>query len=142
MNSKHQVNDMFYNDNKTKEWFTDIDISCVEDDMLVNEIMEITLKDYSIEGKDMEKMTEKDMERLRYALVEGVAIQLSHEYEDEESFEKKFGNTETLEDAVALYCRYKNDEDVRYMCQKWISKFPIDKEYLLSLFGQTERCMC
>ena len=134
MNSKHQVNDMFYNDNKTKEWFTDIDISCVEDDMLVNEIMEITLKDYSIEGKDMEKMTEKDMERLRYALVEGVAIQLSHEYEDEEDFEKKFGNTETLEDAVALYCRYKNDEDVQSMCNKWMLKFPNDKEYLLSLF--------
>ena len=33
MNSKHQVNDMFYNDNKTKEWFTDIDISCVDLDI-------------------------------------------------------------------------------------------------------------
>ena len=81
------------------------------------------------------------MDNLRYTLVEGVAIQLSHEYEDEEDFEKKFGNTDTLEDAVDLYCRYKNDEDVRSMCQKWISKFPIDKEYLLSLFGQTEEVL-
>ena len=139
MNSKHQTQE--YRDNKTKERFADVEICCESDDLLANETAETILRDYS-DKIAKTTMTEKDMERLRYALVEGVAIQLSHEYEDEESFEKKFGNTDTLEDAVALYCRYKNDEDVRYMCQKWISKFPIDKEYLLSLFGQTERCMC
>ena len=140
MNSKHQTQE--YRDNKTKERFADVEICCESDDLLANETAETIFRDYSIEGKDMEKMTEKDVERLRYTLIEGVAIQLSHEYEDEEDFEKKFGNTDTLEDAVALYCRYKNDEDVRSMCQKWISKFPIDKEYLLSLFGQTEMYMC
>ena len=83
----------------------------------------------------MKKMTREDKENLRSALVEGIAIQLSHEYEDEEKFEEKFGNTDTLEDALNLYCKYKHDEDVHYMCEKWISKFPDDKEYLLSLFG-------
>ena len=139
MNSKHQTQE--YRDNKTKERFADVEICCESDDLLANETAETILRDYS-DKIAKTTMTEKDMDNLRYTLIEGVAIQLSHEYEDEEDFEKKFGNTETLEDAVALYCRYKNDEDVRYMCQKWISKFPIDKEYLLSLFGQTERCMC
>ena len=135
MNSKHQTKE--YRDNKTKERFADVEICCESDDLLANETAETILRDYS-DKIAKTTMTEKDMDNLRYTLIEGVAIQLSHEYEDEEDFEKKFGNTDTLEDAVDLYCRYKNDEDVRYMCQKWISKFPSDKEYLLSLFGQTE----
>ena len=139
MNSKHQTQE--YRDNKTKERFADVEICCESDDLLANETAETILRDYS-DKIAKTTMTEKDMDNLRYTLIEGVAIQLSHEYEDEEDFEEKFGNTDTLEDAIDLYCRYKNDEDVRYMCQKWISKFPIDKEYLLSLFGQTERCMC
>lgn len=138
MNSKHQTQE--YRDNKTKERFADVEICCESDDLLANETAETILRDYS-DKIAKTTMTEKDMDNLRYTLIEGVAIQLSHEYEDEEDFEKKFGNTETLEDAVDLYCRYKNDEDVRYMCQKWISKFPIDKEYLLSLFGQTEEVL-
>ena len=138
MNSKHQTQE--YRDNKTKERFADVEICCESDDLLANETAETILRDYS-DKIAKTTMTEKDMDNLRYTLIEGVAIQLSHEYEDEEDFEKKFGNTETLEDAVALYCRYKNDEDVRYMCQTWISKFPIDKEYLLSLFGQTEEVL-
>ena len=132
MNSKHQTQE--YRDNKTKERFADVEICCESDDLLANETAETILRDYS-DKIAKTTMTEKDMDNLRYTLIEGVAIQLSHEYEDEEDFEEKFGNTDTLEDAVDLYCRYKNDEDVRYMCQKWISKFPIDKEYLLSLFG-------
>ena len=135
MNSKHQTQE--YRDNKMKERFADVEICCESDDLLANETAETILRDYS-DKIAKTTMTEKDMDNLRYTLIEGVAIQLSHEYEDEEDFEKKFGNTDALEDAVDLYCRYKNDEDVRYMCQKWISKFPSDKEYLLSLFGQTE----
>ena len=135
MNSKHQTQE--YRDNKQKERFADIDICCETENLLANEIRETILRDYS-DKIAKATMTEKDMDNLRYTLIEGVAIQLSHEYEDEEDFEEKFGNTDTLEDAVDLYCGYKNDEDVRYMCQKWISKFPSDKEYLLSLFGQTE----
>ena len=132
MNSKHQTQK--YRDNKTKERFADVEICCESDDLLANETAETILRDYS-DKIAKTTMTEKDMDNLRYTLIEGVAIQLSHEYEDEEDFEKKFGNTETLEDAVALYCRYKNDEDVRSMCNKLMLKFPNDKEYLLALFG-------
>ena len=132
MNSKHQTQE--YRDNKTKERFADVEICCESDDLLANETAETILRDYS-DKIAKTTMTEKDMDNLRYTLIEGVAIQLSHEYEDEEDFEEKFGNTDTLEDAVDLYCRYKNDEDVRSMCNKWMLKFPNDKEYLLALFG-------
>ena len=97
MNSKHQTQE--YRDNKTKERFADVEICCESDDLLANETAETILRDYS-DKIAKATMTEKDMDNLRYTLIEGVAIQLSHEYEDEESFEKKFGNTETLEDAV------------------------------------------
>ena len=132
MNSKHQTQE--YRDNKTKERFADVEICCESDDLLANETAETILRDYS-DKIAKTTMTEKDVDNLRYTLIDGVAIQLSHEYEDEEDFEEKFGNTDTLEDAVALYCRYKNDEDVRSMCNKWMLKFPNDKEYLLALFG-------
>ena len=132
MNNKHQTQE--YRDNKTKERFADVEICCESDDLLANETAETILRDYS-DKIAKTTMTEKDMDNLRYTLVEGVAIQLSHEYEDEEDFEEQFGNTNTLEDAVDLYCRYKNDEDVRSMCNKWMLKFPNDKEYLLALFG-------
>ena len=132
MNSKHQTQE--YRDNKTKERFADVEICCESDDLLANETAETILRDYS-DKIAKTTMTEKDMDNLRYTLIEGVAIQLSHEYEDEEDFEEKFGNTDTLEDAIDLYCRYKNDEDVQSMCNKWMLKFPNDKEYLLALFG-------
>ena len=132
MNSKHQTQE--YRDNKTKERFADVEICCESDDLLANETAETILRDYS-DKIAKTTMTEKDVDNLRYTLIDGVAIQLSHEYEDEEDFEEKFGNTDTLEDAVDLYCRYKNDEDVRSMCNKWMLKFPNDKEYLLALFG-------
>ena len=132
MNSKHQTQE--YRDNKTKERFADVEICCESDDLLANETAETILRDYS-DKIAKTTMTEKDMDNLRYTLIEGVAIQLSHEYEDEEDVEEQFGNTDTLEDAVDLYCRYKNDEDVRSMCNKWMLKFPNDKEYLLALFG-------
>ena len=45
-------------------------------------------------------MTYEHIEELRRELVESVAIQLSHYYEDEEDFEEKFGTTDDIADAV------------------------------------------
>ena len=83
-------------------------------------------------------MTYEHIEELRRELVESVAIQLSHYYEDEEDFEEKFGSTDDIADAVELYLKYKNEETICQMCKKWIHKCPNDKEYLLSLFELDE----
>ena len=58
-------------------------------------------------------MTYEHIEELRRELVESVAIQLSHYYEDEEDFEEKFGTTDDIADAVELYLKYKNVKCVK-----------------------------
>lgn len=76
---------------------------------------------------------DKFKDALRDELVEAVALQLNHEYEDEEDFEEKFGPTNTLEEAAALYCERKCSEDIERTRNEWVSLFPQDKDYINEL---------
>ena len=80
MNSKHQTQE--YRDNKQKERFADIEICCESDDLLANKTAETILRDYS-DKIAKATMTEKDMDNLRYTLVEGVAIQMPISFDED-----------------------------------------------------------
>lgn len=105
----------------------------IEDTLNYDDMLRTAASEKEIDRKVERWNKAKDF--MKNDMIESLAIQLNHEYDDEEDFEKKFGPTEDFEDVVALFLEKKCSEDIEHYAKGYIEAYPEFEDKILQSFG-------
>ena len=80
-------------------------------------------------------MTKEEELNLKNYLLEGIAGQVSHDYDTEEEFEEKYGPTDTIDDVIDILVDIKDHDDLAYVyCPACIDADPDNYRHYLRAF--------
>ncbi len=105
----------------------------IEDTLNYDDMMRKPSSEKEIDKKVEKWNKAKDF--MKADMLESLAIQLSHEYEDEKDFEEKFGSTESFEDVLSLFMEKKCSEDIEHYTKGYIEAYPEFEDKILMEFG-------